>query len=414
MGVLMPRAAWAGAVLVALGCQFIGGIDHKTSGGPCVTNEDCPHGAICVDRQCKGPSTSTAGVGGSGTGGKGSAGSPSAGGRAPGGASGAGALSGSSGSDTVAAGTGGVGGTGGMDGTGGGSSGSHASGGVVSQGGDAGETTTAGEGGEPNSGRGGTGGGRGGSSNGGTGGGGAGNGGSSADAGKAGGGMGGGGSVTQRIMVIGDGITATSCVRAFLYKKLIDESYRTFDFIGSLSGGPTCSGVSSYDEDHCTHSRYLVSNIAGSESNPGTDPDDPYSGSSADLDTWFNGRPADVALMMIGTNDVLGDRDTVAILDGYTAILGKLRSVSEDVRMLVAKVPPVTSSSCPTSCKNALVALNGAIDGWVAAQTTNDSPIGIVDMYTDFSTSNLSDGLHLNDAGSQEIADRWYAALSAE
>jgi lysophospholipase L1-like esterase len=57
--------------------------------------------------------------------------------------------------------------------------------------------------------------------------------------------------------------------------------------------------------------------------------------------------------------------------------------------------------------------LNAAMVPWAAGITTAESPVALVDLFTGInSQTDMSDGVHLNDMGSEIVSDRWFAALS--
>jgi lysophospholipase L1-like esterase len=214
-------------------------------------------------------------------------------------------------------------------------------------------------------------------------------------------------------MPLGDGITATTCMRAFLWSELRDNDYPAFDFVGSRVSTDTCSPTE-YDKDNEGHSGYRVSDVLSATSQH-TDPGgDPYTGSSADLGTWFDGRPADIVLMLFGSNDFLSTTHSAAdVLNAYSAILAKLRSVNPRVTLLVGLLPPMSTNQCNTSCASRRSDLNAAIPNWAASANTADSRVVYVDLSTDFDLANTTDGIKPNDTGAQFLADQWFRALDS-
>jgi hypothetical protein len=235
-----------------------------------------------------------------------------------------------------------------------------------------------------------------------------------AGSGGSGGMAGTGGAGPVRIMPLGDGITLSTCMRAFLWKKLTDNAYPAFDFVGTRTTTDTCSPTE-YDKAHEGHSGYRVTDLLYATSqNPGP-ADDPYTGSSADLATWFDGRPADIVLMLFGSNDFLRTTSSAAdVQNAYAAILTKLRSVNPRVSLFVGLLPPMNSNPCNTSCASRRTDLNNAIPAWAASVSTADSRVVAVDLSTGFDVAHLGmDGVKPDDVGAQFLADRWYAALVA-
>jgi lysophospholipase L1-like esterase len=77
------------------------------------------------------------------------------------------------------------------------------------------------------------------------------------------------------------------------------------------------------------------------------------------------------------------------------------------------KVSDLTCQGCTCAgCGSAVPALNAAIDAWAPSKSTPASPIIVVDQYTGFNAdTHTRDGVHPNDAGSQNMANQWAAAL---
>ncbi len=227
----------------------------------------------------------------------------------------------------------------------------------------------------------------------------------------------GGRSGPLRIMLLGDSTTSSICFRSYLHQQLVSAGRANpsqFDFIGTRRGDPGCS-FTGYDQDNEGHGGYIVTDIlkATSTGRPGgADPTDLFDASAKDLATWFDARPADVVLMHMGTNDVWNNRTPQNILDAYTAILTRLRTVNPNVRVFVAQITPLNPTGCST-CLAGVQALNAAIPGWATQRTTTQSPIAVVDQFTGFTLGTDSiDGVHATNSGSMKIATKWFNVLS--
>jgi lysophospholipase L1-like esterase len=408
----MRFGAWAW--LVALpACQLVAGITDVSSNGPCSDDRECPRSESCVDGHCQTKSTSGgagsgAQAGTAGTSAEAGAGQTNVGGssgiggsNASGGASGtsqAGATvaqggddgAGRSGDGGSVSGHGGDGETSGAGAVGGAASGGAGSGGVTGGGAGSGGTSGAGAGGNAANGGGGM-----------T----AGSSGSSGMAGTVGTGP-------VRIMPLGDGITATTCMRAFLWQKLSDSDYPEFDFVGSRLTTYTCDPAD-YDNDHEGHSGYRVSDVLSETPQNEGPSDDPYTGSSGDLDTWFNDRPADIVLMLLGSNDFLRTDYTADDVKGaYSKILTKLRSINSRVTLLVGLLPPMRSTQCDTDCESRRSTLNSTLPNWASSVSTAVSHVDYVDL-SGMSVEDTDDGVKPNDAGAEFLANKWYEAIVA-
>jgi [phosphatase 2A protein]-leucine-carboxy methyltransferase len=213
-------------------------------------------------------------------------------------------------------------------------------------------------------------------------------------------------------MPLGDGITASTCMRAFLWTELTDNAYPAFDFVGSRTASDTCSPTG-YDKNHEGHAGYRVSDLLSATSQHTDSGGDPYTGSSADLAAWFDGRPADIVLMLFGSNDFLSTSSNAAdVQNAYSAILAKLRSVNAHVTLLVGLLPPMSTSKCNTSCSSRRTDLNTSIPAWAASANTTNSRVVVVDLSTGFDVNNTTDGIKPNDTGAQFLAHAWYTAIA--
>ncbi|TDB73800.1 GDSL-type esterase/lipase family protein [Micromonospora sp. KC723] len=199
-----------------------------------------------------------------------------------------------------------------------------------------------------------------------------------------------------RIMLLGDSITGSNgCWRALLWQHLQAAGYTNVDFVGTLRN-PYCSG--SFDIDNEGHGGYSATGIADNNQLPG----------------WLSASRPDIVLMMLGTNDVWGNRGTSNILRAYTKLLGQMRANNPNVKVLVAQILPMTPSGCG-NCNANVQNLNAAIPGWASSNSTSRSPVRVVDQYTGFNTArDTVDGVHPNDStGIRKIEARWYPALTA-
>jgi acyl-CoA thioesterase-1 len=101
-------------------------------------------------------------------------------------------------------------------------------------------------------------------------------------------------------------------------------------------------------------------------------------------------------------------------LNAYTAILTRLCANNPNVRMLVAQIPLVNWIYCLSAvCDPRVRALNAAIAGWATQQSTAQSPVSPVDLFTGYNpATDTVDGVHANDSGSTKIATKWFSAVA--
>lgn len=217
-------------------------------------------------------------------------------------------------------------------------------------------------------------------------------------------------------MAIGDSVTRATCFRALLWQQLTAAYPDRFDFVGTLASDSGCTPAN-YDRDNQAYSSSLITEIVAGVTNARTCDPNPCPALS-DLQAAFTAVPPDVVLMHFGTNDVWNGKPSTEILSAYSSVLDALRAASPNVRVLVAQIIPmnVTETTCAgctcASCPTAITTLNAEIATWAAAQSTPASPVIVVDQWTGFDpTTDTGDGVHPNAAGSQKMADAWFAAL---
>ncbi|HEY1534594.1 MAG TPA: hypothetical protein VGF76_11260 [Polyangiaceae bacterium] len=200
----------------------------------------------------------------------------------------------------------------------------------------------------------------------------------------------GGGTVlsgTVKIMVLGSSNELITCWRALLWQKLETANIKNFDFVGGVTSGPDNCGVTGYDKDLQAESGIIISNLAAS-----------------DFAGWFTAHPPQVILMHFGGADLLMNMPIDGVIKGYSLALAQARLVNPAVRLLIAQHTP--------EGKDTVVTLNADIVTWAMQNTTAASPITVVDLYTGLDPVNdFSDGVHLNPAGSEKVASRWFTAL---
>jgi hypothetical protein len=188
-----------------------------------------------------------------------------------------------------------------------------------------------------------------------------------------------------KMMVVGSSNELGTCWRAFLWRELHANNIMNFAFVGEENTGPDC-GVPGYDMHVQAQDGIIISNLPAST----------YAG-------WFKANPPDVILMHFGGADLLANMPIPPVIAAYSTALAQARLVNPNVILLIAQHTP--------EGKDTVVTLNADIAMWAPQNSTPQSPVVAVDLYTGLLPSDFSDGVHLNVAGAQIVADRWYAAL---
>ena len=217
------------------------------------------------------------------------------------------------------------------------------------------------------------------------------------------------------ILPLGDSITHAEINRAsyryFLWKKLIDADVK-FDFVGSMntqldtySKGDTPQPdyqQQSFDKDHEGHFAWEVNHIWG-----GRDPNN--NTGSGSLGEWMQSYDFDIALLHLGTNDAFMGQDNNQTVFEIKAIIEKLREDNPNVVTLLAKVIPTAKGEREAVAVEQLAELIPAV---ADEMNTAESPVILVDMFENFDVNELTyDGVHPNEKGEMEMAQRWFNAI---
>ncbi|KAH7402256.1 SGNH hydrolase-type esterase domain-containing protein [Phaeosphaeria sp. MPI-PUGE-AT-0046c] len=196
---------------------------------------------------------------------------------------------------------------------------------------------------------------------------------------------------TIRYMPFGDSITEIICWRAKLWEKLQSTEWATVNWVGSGKTENNCKDTK-YDRDNEGHSGFLAIDIAN----------------KGQLDGWLKTNPADVITMHLGTNDIVQQNKGVTdIIAAFTKLVATMRTSNPKMKIIVAQIIPIGIGSYNSKIQQ----LNTAIIPWAQGLNKTESPIWVVDQYTGFSTSDLRDGVHPNDAGDVKMTNVWYPAI---
>jgi lysophospholipase L1-like esterase len=193
------------------------------------------------------------------------------------------------------------------------------------------------------------------------------------------------------IVLIGDSITQASSTqlsyRYRLWKRLIDDG-ATFNFVGSLnvnlSGNPVWPAYAgrSFDRDHEGHWGWRTDQILGQ------------------LSGWLAGYTPNIALIHLGTNDVVQSQSASSTIGELGQIIDRLRADNPRVKILLARILPTSGGAAVNARINEL---NALITGLVSSKNTALSPIRLVDQ----------NSVHPNATGEEKMAQKWQLSLRA-
>lgn len=202
--------------------------------------------------------------------------------------------------------------------------------------------------------------------------------------------------VTVKMMPLGDSITGPyGCWRAYLWQKFQSANIKNIDFVGTLTDPTSCNVP--FDTNNEGHSGFEAIQIVKNNQLPG----------------WLNATKPDIVFMHLGTNDIWHNASsyTPDIIAAFGTLVDQMRASNPLMRILVAKILPMTPSNCPT-CLQRSRDLGTAIGTWALQKTTYASPITVVDQFTGFNTTTMTvDGVHPNDAGMVRMANTWFPPL---
>jgi hypothetical protein len=182
-----------------------------------------------------------------------------------------------------------------------------------------------------------------------------------------------------------------------LWKNLKADQW-TFDFIGTqedLSNYPAFGP--NFDRDHEGYGGWTSSQLRAR-----------LPSSLARL-----GSPDLVLFSSPAGNDLLQGQDLQKSLENINAIIDVFQAANPKVIVLLEQMAPAKSDFMNASMTQALNQMHQAIAQIAQAQSTADSIVMAIDMFTGFSDALLADDVHYNNDGAMFIADRYYQALQS-
>jgi lysophospholipase L1-like esterase len=196
-----------------------------------------------------------------------------------------------------------------------------------------------------------------------------------------------------RIMPLGDsntdGFAVPGGYRIDLEDDMSAAGY-TIDFVGSLSNGPPDLA----DRDHEGHVGFTIDGIRSG------------------FATWYAAAPADVVLVMAGTNDLkIGtstDGDPVAAAGRLRQLLVDITTLAPGAEVLVTTLPPQTSVEAQARVDQ----FNTIVPTVVGDLVSEGRSVTLVDGAAVLTTADLVDSLHLSAGGFSKLADAWLAGIT--
>jgi lysophospholipase L1-like esterase len=201
-----------------------------------------------------------------------------------------------------------------------------------------------------------------------------------------------------RIMPLGDSITSSpGCWRAYLWNRLQTAGFTNIDFVGGVNNGDGCGPGFTYDFDHEGHSGFSITGIADQNQLP----------------PWLTAARPDVVVVHLGTNDMWGGFIPLENkITAFTKLIGQMRANNPNMKIVVAKIIPMSPTDCPT-CAPDVVAFNNALPAWAAGLTTAQSPILLADVWTGFDVvADTFDRVHPVTSGFIKMGNSFFPAVA--
>lgn len=197
-----------------------------------------------------------------------------------------------------------------------------------------------------------------------------------------------------RIMPLGDSITQAdterNSYRRPLWQKLQAADFDTVDFVGSQTeneGGANPNP--DFDLDHEGHSGFRTDQIL------------------LQLDDWIDEAQPDVALIHLGTNDILQGQSAESTIEELSQVIDTFRADNPNITIFLAQIIPTALNN------DELELLNQQIPLLAAEKDQENSPVIVVDQFSGFDLEDDTyDSIHPNSEGENKLAEQWLASFS--
>ena len=160
--------------------------------------------------------------------------------------------------------------------------------------------------------------------------------------------------------------------------------------MGTQINGPTTVSGVSFPRNHEGHSYWRVQQLLEISPTPALD-DLPH-----------------IILLMIGTNDI--SAQPVTAIDQLRQLINILTNNAPNALVVVAKIIPMDETTYAWALP-ALATYNEGVAVVVNEFRNQGDHVTLVDMHSNFPTSELADGIHPNQAGYARMANIWYQAI---
>ena len=195
-----------------------------------------------------------------------------------------------------------------------------------------------------------------------------------------------------RIMPLGDSITESGCGHAsYRYYLWHLISGYTVDFVGTqIDVGCGEPLFPDFDQAHEGHGGWTADMVL------------------SNIDIWIQQANPDIILIHLGTNDFHSGQTVTSTINEISQIIDKVRALNPNIQFVLAQIIPDVLTD-PLLTQD----FNNEIPLLASRKSTQNSPIIVVDQWTDFdSLLDSFDGTHPNNQGALKMANKWYAGLT--
>ena len=187
-----------------------------------------------------------------------------------------------------------------------------------------------------------------------------------------------------RIMPLGDSITDGYDIPGG-YRIELENLIPNSNFVGSLQNGPG----ELVDKDHEGHIGWRIDQL------------------QSDIVSWLQSSNPEMILLMIGTNDMIGNYDVANAPQRLSNLIDTISQTSPNADILVASITPLANGEMQQRAN----VYNDSIVGIVQQKRDAGKKVHYVDMHTVITVSDLPDGIHPSANGYTKMAQKWKSAI---
>jgi hypothetical protein len=196
-----------------------------------------------------------------------------------------------------------------------------------------------------------------------------------------------------RILPLGDSLTSgigyEGGYRVALFR-IARAAGKSITFTGSLQNGPMLAGGVAFPRHHEGRSGWTIEGVMATVPHPA-------------LMTIPH-----IVLLHVGTNDVYAHKSPEQMVERVEQLIERLELAAPQALIAVAEIVPQTDPVL----RDRSAAYNAELRRRVDARQARGEHVLVVDQFSGFSTTLLSDGVHPTQSGYEHLAHVWYAAIA--